>query len=350
MASAEGRARWLHYANHCIIQEDYKPPSSSKPRSEQSPVDDTKWWLHPQPKDTAASLWEPSWESLNIEDFAKIKELEAVIGDTSQKKPTQDDYLLISEKSEKLLSEIESQLIKSNKTEPWWRTADLNDLASFVSDKSVERFDNCDLPRTQINKSGQWFAPDKGLASLDQVSNFADSMPRSPTSVSVSQPHGPSGAAKCVRCGLDVPLSSTASGEVENMQANSELSKAELLEALCHSQTRARQAEEAAKKACDEKEDMISHFLKQASQLFAYKQWFHMLQLETSLRNRKYQPIHTCFPDFGPWIPIKGKQQKKGRSKPGKTSLAHRASLLGAFFWVLVCCLVGPWVGYLDEL
>ena len=99
------------------------------------------------------------------------------------------------------------------------------------------------------------------------------------------------------------------------MQANSEMSKAQLLEALCHSQTRARQAEEAANKAYDEKEDMITHFLKQASQLFAYKQWFHLLQLENSLRNRKYQPIYTYFPDFVPWIPIKGKQQKKGRSK-----------------------------------
>ncbi|XP_024991328.1 uncharacterized protein LOC112525433 [Cynara cardunculus var. scolymus] len=223
MASAEGRARWFHYANHCIVQEDYKgvsgpgslPPSSSKSQSEESPGDgansydflaDTKWWLCPQPKDNATSFWEPSWETLNIEEFAKIKELEAVIGDTSQKKPSQDDHLLISEKSEKLFSEMEAQLIRINKTEPWWRTADLNDLASFVSDKSVEHFDNSDLPRPQINKPGQWFVPDKGLASLDQVSNFAGSMPRIPTSVGISQSHSLSGATGCSQCGLDVPL------------------------------------------------------------------------------------------------------------------------------------------------
>ncbi|KAI3735428.1 hypothetical protein L6452_14925 [Arctium lappa] len=207
MASAEGRARWLHYANHCIIQEDYKeasgpgslPPSSSKSRSEEGPGDGAKSY-----------------------DFL-------------------DD-----------------------------RTADLNDLASFVSDKSVENFDNSNLPRPQINKSGQWFVPDKGLASLDQVSNFADSMQRSPTSVGISQSHSPSGAIGCPRYGLDVPLSSTTPGEAENMQASSELSKAQLLEALSHSQTRARQAEETAKKAYDEKEHLITHFLKQASQLFAY--------------------------------------------------------------------------------
>ncbi|CAI9295607.1 unnamed protein product [Lactuca saligna] len=70
-------------------------------------------------------------------------------------------------------------------------------------------------------------------------------------------------------------------------KSQDELSKAELLEALCHSQTRAREAEKAAQKANNEKEDMISQFMKQASQLFAYKQWFRILQLEAT-RNSKY--------------------------------------------------------------
>ncbi|KVE13555.1 hypothetical protein Ccrd_024056 [Cynara cardunculus var. scolymus] len=117
------------------------------------------------------------------------------------------------------------------------------------------------------------------------------------------------------------------------MQApSSELSKAQLLEALCHSQTRARQAEEAAKKAYNEKEHMITHFLKQASQLFAYKQWFHILQMETSLRNSKCQPIYTRFPDFVPWIPIKGKQQKKGQHKPAKTEPSSPRYKIGKSF------------------
>lgn len=77
-----------------------------------------------------------------------------------------------------------------------------------------------------------------------------------------------------------------------------ESSIAELLEALCHSQTRAREAEKAAQQAYNEKEHILSLFFRQASQLFAYKQWFHMLQLENlclQLRN-KNQPLLSLFP------------------------------------------------------
>lgn len=59
--------------------------------------------------------------------------------------------------------------------------------------------------------------------------------------------------------------------------------KAKLLEALCHSQTRARVAENAAKQAYTEKEHILKLFFRQASQLFAYKQWFKILQLENLL-------------------------------------------------------------------
>ncbi|CAH1453989.1 unnamed protein product [Lactuca virosa] len=81
--------------------------------------------------------------------------------------------------------------------------------------------------------------------------------------------------------------------EAEKKSQN-ELSKPELLEALFHSQTRAREAEKAAQKAINVKEDMISQFMKQASQLFAYKQWFRILQLEAT-RNSNV----LAFFDFG---------------------------------------------------
>lgn len=57
-------------------------------------------------------------------------------------------------------------------------------------------------------------------------------------------------------------------------------SKSKILEALCHSQTRAREAENAAKKAYEEKEHVIKLLFRQASQLFAYRQWVYLLQLE----------------------------------------------------------------------
>lgn len=107
--------------------------------------------------------------------------------------------------------------------------------------------------------------------------------------------------------------------------------KAQLLEALRHSQTRAREAEIAAKKACAEKEHVVELIFRQASQLFAYKQWFHLLQLENlyfQIKNNRNQSISTIFPVTLPWLPQKtlkqrkswhkfarGKREKQGRPK-----------------------------------
>lgn len=94
-------------------------------------------------------------------------------------------------------------------------------------------------------------------------------------------------------------------------------SKAQLLEALCHSQTRAREAEQAAKEAHIEKEHIVSLFLRQASQLFAYKQWFYLLQLESlyyQIKNKE-NPISTIFPVTLPWTPYKARKQRKNWQK-----------------------------------
>lgn len=96
-------------------------------------------------------------------------------------------------------------------------------------------------------------------------------------------------------------------------EPDDERSKAQLLEALCHSQTRARKAEKAAQQAYTEKEHIISLFFKQASQLFAYKQWLQLLQIENfclQLNNK----------DCLPWSPYKGRPMKKGQRRAGKRS------------------------------
>lgn len=66
-----------------------------------------------------------------------------------------------------------------------------------------------------------------------------------------------------------------------------ELDRTQLLEALCHSQTRARKAENAAMQAKVETESVARLFLKQASELFAYKQWFQLLQYESLILEMK---------------------------------------------------------------
>lgn len=90
--------------------------------------------------------------------------------------------------------------------------------------------------------------------------------------------------------------------------------KAELVEALCHSQTRARKAENAAQQAYEEKEHIIKLLFKQASQLFAYKQWLWLLQLETiCLQPRSTdQPVATQVPVVSPWLPYNAQKPRTG--------------------------------------
>ncbi|KAK7292822.1 hypothetical protein RJT34_15676 [Clitoria ternatea] len=106
--------------------------------------------------------------------------------------------------------------IEDEKAKPWWQMADIDELACFVSKKPLNHIENSDLP-----------PPKKFI----------------PQSMVVSQ-----------------------------NRFEGDLSKAQLTEALCHSQTRAREAEEVAKQAYAEKEHIIGLFFIQASQLFAYKQ------------------------------------------------------------------------------
>jgi hypothetical protein len=96
--------------------------------------------------------------------------------------------------------------------------------------------------------------------------------------------------------------------------------RAQLLDALRHSQTRAREAEMAAKNAHDEKDHVIKLLFRQASHLFACKQWLKMLQLENiclQLRLKENQ-IAAMFPEL-PWGMMKEKatpeEERKDRSR-----------------------------------
>ncbi|KAI4307092.1 hypothetical protein L6164_030316 [Bauhinia variegata] len=101
----------------------------------------------------------------------------------------------------------------------------------------------------------------------------------------------------------------TKDGRINSKNNNT---TSELLEALCHSQTRAREAEKAAQQAYNEKEHILGLFFRQASQLFAYKQWLQLLQLENlclQLRN-KNQPLLNLLPAVH-----RGKQPNKNHCR-----------------------------------
>ncbi|RWW78740.1 hypothetical protein BHE74_00013031 [Ensete ventricosum] len=99
-----------------------------------------------------------------------------------------------------------------------------------------------------------------------------------------------------------------------NQPSENDRARAQLLDALRHSQTRARKAEMAAQKAYDEKEHIVKLLFREASHLFAYKQWLLMLQLENlclQLKIKDHQ-LSTLVPVL-PWMPLKEKLFSKDK-------------------------------------
>ncbi|XP_050385928.1 uncharacterized protein LOC126802356 [Argentina anserina] len=258
----------------------------------------------------------------------RMQELKAGTGDGRQflnKRDTgefwysDDDFMnldsfssLDSEQSKKLSPDLDSQWVENEKSEPWWRSTGKDELASLVAQKSLENVENCDLPRPHIKHSRMGPAastkfPDPNL-SFDQITELGLSNVTAYTQGSFTSGHS--------TYDQDSPLShNNDSAATHQDEPADERSKAQLLEALCHSQTRARKAEKAAQQAYTEKEHIISLFFKQASQLFAYKQWLHLLQIENFCLqlNKK---------DGLPWSPYKGRhmKKKKGQRRAGKRS------------------------------
>lgn len=118
----------------------------------------------------------------------------------------------------------------------------------------------------------------------------------------------------------DIPTHETM---VEMHMFENDASKARLMEALCHSQTRAREAERAAKQACAEKEHVVKLVFRQASQLFAYKQWLQLLQLESmylEFLNNSRQSVPLVFLPMLPWTP----QRTKGAHTTRHTSSSRK--------------------------
>ncbi|KAF9602198.1 hypothetical protein IFM89_025543 [Coptis chinensis] len=255
----------------------------------------------------------------------------------------------MSKQPEKLF-DMESPWMGGEKTEPWWRTADKDELASLVAQKSLEHVENCDLPPPQIIHIRK--GPFASHESFNQDGTFSSFERKKLTGLCSSVDH----SRCCITCGgenrkhrgsdekdlsygFDKPFSSDNHSKYSkdptdtSNTSESEPSKAELMDALRHSQTRAREAENAAQKAYDEKEHIIKLLFRQASHLFAYRQWLQLLQLETfylQLKN-KDQSISTLFPVFLPWTPYKGRQWKRGKQKPKKTKRSQPRYDIGRY-------------------
>lgn len=106
-----------------------------------------------------------------------------------------------------------------------------------------------------------------------------------------------------------------------------------ILEALRHSQTRAREADMAAKKAYNEKDDVIKLLLRQASHLFACNQWLKIMQLENivlQLKNKEHQ-IAAIIPEL-PWLTLKEKPTQGQEQRDWTRRKGRRQKKAAGFF------------------
>jgi len=407
MAGAEARALWQRTANRCFVQEDAKRApklaccqsscatsklvdmelDSTADESDHTTVNvtqfnrkssvsnlssDSRWWLHLQPNYGCQKGL--TYEQLNALD----EEVETLIASDVSKNSQEFQELMnvmakheivdvecvgcseSSMKSNEFSLESDYSWIESDTAEPWWRTTDRDELASFVSHKSLNHIENCDLPPQQkkhlrgypcarmnncktrtgnldsaLMHKNQWpsaregllyFASDKCSRYLLLISFYCIMIY---STIDFILPvlyfsfiHAQFVLFICIIYVWPCIIVCSDTPKHEDVKRSEHIfdenpSKAQLMEALCHSQTRAREAEEAAKKAYAEKEHIVTLIFKQASQLFAYKQWLQLLQLETlySQIKNKDQPISTLFPVALPWMSYEGRISRKRKQK-----------------------------------
>uniref|UniRef100_A0A0A9F9G6 Uncharacterized protein n=1 Tax=Arundo donax TaxID=35708 RepID=A0A0A9F9G6_ARUDO len=229
---------------------------------------------------------------------------------------------------------------ESKKSQPWWQVADADGLASLVDERAAQSIVNSDMPRPtqtvrvqegKLKNPGNWDDYGRSLPSAGKepdpvhdtmVCSYSVSSTNETNSSDVGgwQRH----QRNNVPGGEQDSYSSTDSTPSSKPTYQNASERAKLLDALRHSQTRAREAEMAAKKAYDEKDHVIKLLFRQASHLFACKQWLKMLQLENiclQLRFKEHQ-IATMFPEL-PWMMVKekvasGQERRDGARKKGR--------------------------------
>ncbi|XP_057774209.1 uncharacterized protein LOC130993364 isoform X2 [Salvia miltiorrhiza] len=236
---------------------------------------------------------------------------------------------------EKLCSDLDSHWIGVKKIEPWWHTVDKDDLASLTSQNTY-----CDHPGVQsmhYEKVSENFGfcfdqhETKMMDEKTKLSHVAECTQCNFASASISKPLGKQGLAdptllesdrSCSKVGHDAEKVEPSDPQVPN----GGLSRGELLEALCHSQTRAREAEKLAQEACVEKDHVFDLFFQQASCLFAYRQWLRLLQLETLCLHLRSKDEITSFapPSLSSWVRSKGVTSKKNRCGAAKKKVNRR--------------------------
>ncbi|XP_051121423.1 uncharacterized protein LOC127244885 [Andrographis paniculata] len=277
--------------------------------------------------------WLQEFEATVVDDLLSNVDLMDLVSSDS----------LLLERSKKLSSEVDSHWIGLKKTEPWWHAGDKDELASLVSQTSSHDIRDNDGPGAQtfhvekIDNQVDSFDQLNEQIANEAILNAADCSQGSVTSSSLGKFQTKQGLMDCLQqeSGVTYSFTDDANTTSSNKEGSnttrtdssdaqesttSALSRAQLLEALCHSQTRAREAEKLAQTACNEKDHVINLFFQQASSLFAYRQWLRLLQLESlclHLRSKSQLPP-LIPPSFLPWARNNGTIARKNRHRAAK--------------------------------
>ncbi|KAG0575417.1 hypothetical protein KC19_5G002400 [Ceratodon purpureus] len=256
-----------------------------------------------------------SISSLDVEEPAK--KLDSV--NTHGKKEI--DYTVTEQSTEFLpISTWSSTNSPSSKVGSSWRTADKEALAVLVAQKTSEKLENCDLPTP---RSG--FKCKTSLDSWDVLEESSLDVSKSLDRDLLSSVFQDGELSRLENLGLQsnstysrpepnataIPLATTEPLNISggpSMPAHRHLSKSysadnrntswsgggggtvsfsnkgssPLVEALCHSQTRAREAEQKVEQATKEYKKLSDLFFREASLSMTYRHWICSLQAENT--------------------------------------------------------------------
>ncbi|KAL2631976.1 hypothetical protein R1flu_016662 [Riccia fluitans] len=218
---------------------------------------------------------------------------------------------------------LETNSNSSAKSNRSWRTADKEALAALVASKAGERLENCDLPTPQNLSALRSGLPAFDIGPSDKQADMSSSTNKAilasllrgneptplenvglpPSPVPFSSPDlRPAGRADLRRVSPSLTNPSTLSTSTSTKRGRSvstdcrntswngggtsstvdRSSEIVLGEALCHSQTRAREAEKKVEQAVKEKDRLVNLFFREASLSLTYRQWVSSLQYENT--------------------------------------------------------------------
>ncbi|URE14411.1 hypothetical protein MUK42_12196 [Musa troglodytarum] len=330
MAAAEARAAWQRTANRCLVQEDAKrapklaccpssTPQNDSGNGNTSIVQDnsvpnlmplnrnsmnanlspeTKWWLQLQPNFGYQKDF--IFEQLSsLEDEVAEKDTETMVPTSKlDLESLPIDFNNFSLRKEESILKPPSMVST---------TVMMYDSETMVKEIKTATINPQQLPKRKAPVS-DYFLKKNELLDMESVDQLSLKRPEKASSDLETPWTGSNNSEPCHTQGFV-----NNEQHEDNHTSEHDLSRAQLLEALRHSQTRARIAEIAAQKAYDEKEHIVKLLFRQASHLFAYKQWLRVLQLDNiflQLKMKDHQ-IATIIPVL-PWMPLKGKLSGKG--------------------------------------